>query len=37
VKLSEIVSAADALTLFDDVRRDFTTRPWLVELKRPNP
>ncbi len=37
VKLSEIVSAADALALFDDISRDFTTRPWLVELKRPNP
>jgi len=37
VKLSEIVSAAEALPLFDDISRDFTTRPWLVELKRPNP
>jgi len=37
VKLSEIITAADALPLFDDISRDFTTRPWLVELKRPNP
>ena len=37
VKLGEIVSDNDALPLFDDITRDFTTRPWLVELKRPNP
>ena len=37
VKLSEIITAHDALPLFDDITRDFTSRPWLVELKRPNP
>lgn len=37
VKLTDHVSAADALPLFDDVTRQFTTRPWLAELKRPNP
>ena len=37
VKLSDFVSAENALPFFDDVTRDFTTRPWLAELKRPNP
>ena len=37
VKLSQIVSEADALPLFDDITRQFTQRSWLAELKRPNP
>jgi predicted DsbA family dithiol-disulfide isomerase len=37
VKLSEIVSEVDALPVFDDITRQFTQRPWLAELKRPNP
>jgi predicted DsbA family dithiol-disulfide isomerase len=37
VKLSEIIDANQVLPLFDDIASSFTKRPWLVELKRPNP
>lgn len=37
VKLSEIVTAENVLPLFDDVAFTFVKRPYVVELKRPNP
>lgn len=37
IKLSALVSDADAGPLFDDVCHNATHRPWLAELKRPNP
>ncbi len=37
IKLSALVSDEDAGPLFDDVCQNATHRPWLAELKRPNP
>jgi hypothetical protein len=37
VKLSEIVTAENVLPLFDDVAHMFVNRPYVAELKRPNP
>ncbi|MEY3989521.1 MAG: hypothetical protein RI985_602 [Chloroflexota bacterium] len=37
VKLSEIVTAENVLPLFDDVAYTFVKRPYVAELKRPNP
>lgn len=37
IKLSALVSDEDAGPLFDDVCQNAMHRPWLAELKRPNP
>lgn len=37
VKLSEIVAESEVLPLFDEISHTFVQRPYVVELKRPNP
>lgn len=37
LKIGQVPPAADALPLFEELRRSLTSRRWLSEIKRPNP